>query len=382
MKNKKMLVAFILVSIVGLVGATYAYFTTTSTLTNKFNAGVYATLVEEEFISPENWTPGTITPKRVNALNTGTVEIALRASYNESWTAVNGDILANERNSEKIAQLAIGSDWELATDGYYYYKLTLKEGEKSSDFISSVTFNPNFTLEEGFDIECKNEVKETGNSSKCTSLTSGYSGATYKLDVTIETIQADQKWSYKVLKNYTSGTSITIENEEFNIIKDNGDTVTMLAANNLGSDFKQTSEEVAVAFSDTNGWEYYPGPKEINIQEYDGPVKTYVNGYETYLREVTGDDEVIVDLITLNQLKELGCSIPDDYSGGQASCAGSDNVEWLINEHYWWTKSAAAGNHTGVWLVRPDGILQGYFYYGELSVRPVVTISKETLYNY
>ena len=31
---------------------------------------------------------------------------------------------------------------------------------------------------------------------KCENTNTGYAGATYTLDITIETIQADQKWTY------------------------------------------------------------------------------------------------------------------------------------------------------------------------------------------
>ena len=196
MEDKKSLVALALVALVGIVGGTFAYFTSSAKLTNEFTTGTYSTSVKEEFVSPDNWTPGTTTKKKVNVTNNGSVEVAVRATYTEKWTAKDGTVLSGTRNGEKVAQFTIGSDWELATDGYYYYKGILTSGQTSSDFISSVTFNPNFELEEGTDIECTT-TKENGKvTSSCTSLTSGYAGATYSLEITIETIQADQKWGY------------------------------------------------------------------------------------------------------------------------------------------------------------------------------------------
>ena len=197
MENKKSLVALALVALVGIVGGTFSYFTSSTTLTNEFETGTYSTSVKEEFVSPDNWTPGTTTPKKVNVTNNGSVEVAVRATYTEKWTAKNGTVLSGTRNGEQVAQFNIGSDWEEATDGYYYYKGTLTSGQTSSDFISSVTFNPNFILEEGTDIECTT-TKENGKTTvNCESLTSGYAGATYSLDITIETIQADKKWEYE-----------------------------------------------------------------------------------------------------------------------------------------------------------------------------------------
>ena len=198
MENKKSLVALALVALIGVVGATFAYFTSSATLTNEFTTGTYSTSVTEEFISPDNWTPGTTTTKKVNVTNNGSVDVAVRAKYTEKWTAEDGTILSGTRNGEKVAQFTIGSDWELANDGYYYYKGTLTSGQTSSDFISSVTFNPNFELEEGTDIECTTSTVAGKTTSSCTSLTSGYAGATYSLDITIETIQADKKWDYTI----------------------------------------------------------------------------------------------------------------------------------------------------------------------------------------
>ena len=148
MENKKSLIAIVLVALVGIIGATFAYFTSTSRLTNTFQTGTYSTSVKETFISPDNWTPGTTTTKKVNVTNNGSIAIAVRAKYTEKWTASNGTVLSGTRNGEKVAQFTVGSDWIASTDGYYYYNGTLTTGQTSSDFISSITFNPNFSLED------------------------------------------------------------------------------------------------------------------------------------------------------------------------------------------------------------------------------------------
>ena len=194
---------------VGVVGATFAYFTSSATLTNEFETGTYSTSVTEEFVSPDNWTPGTTTAKKVNVTNNGSVDVAVRAKYTEKWTAKNGTVLSGTRNGEKVAQFNIGSDWEKATDGFYYYKGTLTNGQTSSDFISSVTFNPNFILEEGTDIECTTTKVNGKTTVNCESLTTGYAGATYSLDITIETIQADKKWDYTVSTSTPTPTLIS-----------------------------------------------------------------------------------------------------------------------------------------------------------------------------
>ena len=386
MENKKSLIALALVALVGIIGGTYAYFTSTATLSNEFTTGTYSTSVTEEFVSPSNWTPGTTTAKKVNVTNNGSVEVAVRASYTEKWLAADGTtVLTGIRNNEKVAQFTVGSDWELAEDGYYYYKGTLGTDETSTNFISSVTFNPNFSLEEGTDIECTTSTVDGTTTNSCTSLKTGYAGATYSLDITIETIQADRKWTYTVdpsAKKYTPGDEVTVAGETFNVIKDNGDTVTLLAQHNLGIDYKQTETNNDVTFSDGNGWEYTPGPKEIDIQLYDGDAKTYVNNYVAYLQGETGDSTLSGTLITVAELGDLGCTVPSDYAWGSGgwTCANSDNAEWLVNGQYWWTRSADPDDSNLVWYVNGDGGLSsnGYFsgYYG---VRPVITISKSAL---
>ena len=379
MKGKKILLMLTLAIILGIVSGTYAYFTSTTTLNNEFKTGTYATSVTEEFVSPDNWTPGTTMPKTVSITNKGTVDVATRAKYTEEWTAADGTILSGIRDGEKVAQFTVGSNWIKATDGYYYYNDILTNGETSDEFISSVTFNPNFELEEGIDIECTNTNNNGESVTKCESLNTGYAGATYKLDITIETIQADQKWNY--IEAYEIGQKITIAGENFNVVRDNGDTLTLLAQYNLGTNYRQNNINNYIKLTDSNGWEYSPGPKEINIQSYPGPAQTYVNNYVSYLKEKTGDTELSGTLITLTELGNLGCIIGEDYSpNGGNTCVASENASWLINGQYWWTRSAYSNADYGVWGVNDLGRVGSVAYFSSTcGIRPLITISKEVL---
>ena len=181
--------------------------------------------------------------------------------------------------------------------------------------------------------------------------------------------------------SYAIGEEITIANETFNVIRDNGDTITMLAQYNLGTNYQQSETENSVIFSNTKGWAYTPGPKDIDIQQYDGNVKTYINEYVSYLKNQTGDLSLTGTLMILSELKSLGCTINDDYSGGSnLTCANSEHKSWLVNGQYWWTRSAYPGNSSGVWIVRGDGTFSDINYdLNDRSVRPVITLSKETL---
>ena len=195
MENKKALIAL---ALVGIVGGTFAYFTSTSRLNNSFQTGTYSTSVKEEFVSPDNWTPGTTTPKKVNVTNKGTVPIVARASFEETWVAANGDELDGVRDDKLIALFDIGEDWIPAVDGYYYYNKVLGQNATSTYLIEEVTFNPDFKLVEGQDIHCETigTVGQGTAEVRCSNLTSGYAGATYTLNITIETIQEDKAWEY------------------------------------------------------------------------------------------------------------------------------------------------------------------------------------------
>ncbi len=184
---------------------------------------------------------------------------------------------------------------------------------------------------------------------------------------------------------YEVGEEITIVDEVFNVIRDNGTTVTMLAKNSIGTDYKQSEIDNFLSFSNSYGWAYKPGPKEIDIQSYEGSVKTYVNEYVSYLIGVTGDSNITGTLITLADLKSFGCTINDDYSYTSGlTCANSKHKSWLVNGKYWWTRSATPSNSNDIWIVCKSGTLS-YDNYGTrygsgyVGVRPVITIPKSII---
>lgn len=136
-----------------------------------------------------------------------------------------------------------------------------------------------------------------------------------------------------------------------------------------------------VVFSNSGGWEYTPGPKEIDIQTWSTDLKTYVNEYVSYLKEETGDTSISGDLITMTELGNLGCTISDDYSyNSDSTCANTSNASWLVNGQKWWTRSADAAYVNRVWYVHTDGHLTStHSSNGSRGVRPVITIDKADL---
>jgi surface protein len=183
--------------------------------------------------------------------------------------------------------------------------------------------------------------------------------------------------------NLDVGDEIHISGEKFNVISQTDDTVTMLAKYNLGTDYKQSITQNNVTFSENIGWEYTPGPKEIDIQLWSTNPKNYVNAYVTYLKEETAVENLYGDLITLSELKALECLIPENYgSGTSKSCADSSYVDWLVNGQSWWTHSANADSPDIIWNVGATGYLSQHGNIFSHGVRPTITISKEALKNY
>ena len=205
MKNKKSIIALLIIAIVGIVGLTLAYFSNSTDIENQFKTKPYGSTVTEEFISPTNWTPGTTTDKTVVATNTGSVDEAVRIKLTESWTTANGGTLngwlhpdgtksAHTTETElstdvraAVINFANNNEWTKVGD-YYYYDFKLAPGESTSSLIESVTFNAITKLDD----TCET-TKDDGSEKVITCDSSGndYDNATYKLTFKVETVQYD-----------------------------------------------------------------------------------------------------------------------------------------------------------------------------------------------
>lgn len=194
MENKRRIKYLVVLGlgIVSVLGGTVAYFTTSTDIQNYFKAAIYQNEITEVFESPDNWTPGTTTSKTVELKNTGSIDMAVRVSYEEQWTSANGNnISLKDANGNVAAIINLNDGWTKDSDGHFYYgskdNLTrVKPDEKTNSFIKSVTFNENI----------KSTLKETksadGKTITYTSTGDGYDNATYSLTIKIDTIQYDQ----------------------------------------------------------------------------------------------------------------------------------------------------------------------------------------------
>ena len=277
----------------------------------------------------------------------------------------------------------------------YVLDYDVTNGSRNYDADLSMTCtesNEYLSVTNAFDTDTNLPATETRSGKLTIELIKGYAGEETK-EVSIEcTINANAVErsalsegtpADKVQSGYNVGDVVTIGTEGFHVIKDNGDTVVLFADYNLGTDYKQSTTANNVKFSDTKGWEYTPGPKEIDIETWSTNLKTYVNNYVDYLKtqvSATSSDTLTGNLITVTELIELGCTMNADYSyDGSETCENSANASWIVNGRSYWTRSAVTNTSSLVWTGSPSGRLYDSNYGYSYGVRPVITISKSLI---
>lgn len=182
---------------------------------------------------------------------------------------------------------------------------------------------------------------------------------------------------------YKIGKEVKIDTETFNIISETDTTVTLLAQYNLGANYRQTEEAHELSFSEVGGWENTPGPKDIDIYTWSTNPKKYVTEYVSYLQTYTKDPGITGDLISVRELGELDCTVSSDYSiQNGLTCENSKYSNWIINNQWWFTKSAGTDYSRMVWVVTPVGALNDDLCVDIDGIRPTITIKKDTLNKY
>jgi len=204
MKERKNgpIIAGMLMVLVGIIGATIAYYASSDQFTNVFSTKPYVMEVREVFESPDDWTPGTTTSKTVIATNKGDIPAAVRVKLTESWVdSTNNPLPLKDASNVTAAIINFNNtNWEKDGD-YYYYKTSLAKNASTTSLIQSVTFNPAVQISTSHN--CVTD--DTTHTTTCTTATSGYGGGKYTLQIDVETVQYDQ---YRTAWN----TSVNITN--------------------------------------------------------------------------------------------------------------------------------------------------------------------------
>ena len=161
--NKKKLSALLLAGILtaGVVGGTFAWFTSKDTVTNQFattgtdepgnpDAGIK---IEEEFQKPENVLPGTETNKDVRVKSTANYDQFIRVKFEKKFIKTNGDgtktdvtdkldtSLIELNFTNYLKDTKAEGTWFEGKDGYYYYIGKVAGGSYTNMLLDSVTLS-------------------------------------------------------------------------------------------------------------------------------------------------------------------------------------------------------------------------------------------------
>ena len=163
--NKKKLSALLLAGTLtaGVVGGTFAWFTSQDSVTNKFattgtdepnnpDAGIK---IEEEFEKPENVLPGTETNKDVRVKSTAKYDKFIRVKFEKKFIKTNGDgtktdvtdkldtSLIELNFTNYLKDTKAEGTWFEGEDGYYYYIGKVAGGSYTNMLLDSVTLSSN-----------------------------------------------------------------------------------------------------------------------------------------------------------------------------------------------------------------------------------------------
>ena len=169
-----------------LIGGTYAWFTSTDTVENKFQTGSIIEDLDkdgngveiwEEFEEPKNVVPGDTDTKLVQVQNTTTYDSFIRVRFEIKWDKdISNTIQLNGKEVE-LVQLNFENNlvddqtknpdgkWYKAEDGWYYYMGKVAGGQFTNPLLESVTLS--------------------------TDTPNDYRGLKYTVNVIAESIQAD-----------------------------------------------------------------------------------------------------------------------------------------------------------------------------------------------
>ena len=185
-------------------------------------------------------------------------------------------------------------------------------------------------------------------------------------------------------KTYAVGDEFCLENECFNVIKDNGTTVDALAKQNVNTKSNRqdtNANTLTFAKAKNNGKPYwedddgnllskYGTSYPANVFDSNSNLYKPLENYKTYLKNTLGKTSITAKLITYEDLISLGCS-KDVYS-----CKSAPS--WVYSTRYW---TASANVYLAVWFVDLDAEFGNHYFdsSGDCGLRPVITISKSDI---
>ena len=161
-REKRVLIASVIVAATIVAGSTFAWFTSKDEVTNRLTAKAdYGVSITEDFTPPEDWTPGQEINKDVSAVNTGNIDayMGMKLSYALKGKAVdpNGVAIATPvpENAVKIDTSATANeDWRKT---YQTGELVVLAGEAVS---ADTSIHVDGTAHDNNDTEAKAEFRD------------------------------------------------------------------------------------------------------------------------------------------------------------------------------------------------------------------------------
>lgn len=232
MKNKKSLCAIISLLSVVLIASTVAYFSRDLIMENRLNTAKYDTVIDEEFIPTDKWTPGVEIAKKVTVKNIGNVDIVVRVKMTELWQrsediidpnnpdnilSYKGSVLTNTfvtedgvyhdaviknfvkdmvYNYEDIKDnLEVYKNKWIHYGNYYYYLGTVTSNMSSNGLLESVTMNPllDVVINGSHTVVQADELGQKKVTKNYTYGKYGYDSADYTLRIEAKTVQASKE---------------------------------------------------------------------------------------------------------------------------------------------------------------------------------------------
>lgn len=263
-----------------------------------------------------------------------------------------------------------GTSNNLPTKGTYNEVLTLTTPTRSG-----YTFN-GWTVTAGLNTNtAKYGTSSTAVVSNITS-SSAKINAVYFKNLTIAnaaTVTITANW-YK--SSYKVGDVVKIGAEAFNVVKDNGTTVTLFAKYNITTSAVQSSSNFGIPFAPSKNWSgsgSVTAPLYTSSASYAGGA---VNSYVNYLARLTGatSSQISGTIPTLGDLTSLGCS--------SSTCVGTTYASWIVNGQMYWTRTSTTSSICSgscLYDVYGSGNIKYDMYNGSIGTRPFITIYKSLL---
>ncbi len=196
-----------LVGILALIGATIAFYGDSAIFNNSFTLQgetEEATFVDT-FESPENWSPCDETPKTAVATNKNTTPRYVRMKINDYWRENGSQTDPDDHETSDLPKTWTDSDnithsyttinyqnredWDLSSDGWYYFNTALGQNESTSSLLESVTFN--------CEVNLAGETRYSADGKTAESTPTAYADAQYHVYVTFE--MSDVEWQHDII---------------------------------------------------------------------------------------------------------------------------------------------------------------------------------------